>query len=127
MRHTQVKGGQIHIRNRREEEECGLHLLLNGSFCREQNRVAATPVLCYAVMLNRVSGLLKNDETRAEVIGKAGRDGGKEPKTRHGKGLYDGKQGRRRESERGRPSRPVQSLKNFLGGWRQVRCLLQPQ
>ena len=52
----------------------------------------------------RLSGLLKNDETRAEVIGKAGRDGGKEPKTRHGKGLYDGKQGRRRESERGRPS-----------------------
>ena len=52
----------------------------------------------------RLSGLLKNDKTRAEVIGKAGRDGGKEPNTRHGKGLYDGKQGPRRESERGRPS-----------------------
>ena len=40
------------MQKRREEEECGLHLLLNESFCREQNRVAATPVLCYAVALN---------------------------------------------------------------------------
>ena len=51
MLHTQVKGGQIHVHKRREEEECGLHLLLNESFCREQNRAAATPVLCYAVTL----------------------------------------------------------------------------
>ena len=34
------------------KEECGLHFLLNESFCREQNRVAATPVLRYVVTLN---------------------------------------------------------------------------
>ena len=62
------------------------------------------PVSVLGSHAQRVSGLLKNDETRAEVIGKTGRDGGKESKTRHGKGLYDGKQGRRIESERARPS-----------------------
>ena len=51
MLRTQVKGGQIHIQKRREEEECGLHLLSHESFCREQNRIAATPVLCHAVTL----------------------------------------------------------------------------
>ena len=53
---------------------------------------------------HRVSGLLKDDETRAEVVGEAGRVGGKEPKTRHGKRLHDGKQGRRTEPKRARPS-----------------------
>ena len=100
MLHTQVKGGQIHIPNQREEEECGLHLLLNESFCREQSN----PGSVLRSHAHRVSGLLENDETRADVIGKAGRVGGKEPKTLHGKGFYDGIRGRRLESERARPS-----------------------
>ena len=81
----------------------------------------------------RVSGLLKNDETRAEVIGKAGRDGGKEPKTRHGKGLYDGKQGHRSGIRTGQSLPwPVQSLNLYrqlaLGPPRALlrECLLQP-
>ena len=61
----------------------------------------------------RVSGLLKNDEKRAEVIGKAGRDGGKELQTRSGKGLNDGKQVRRMESERLRPSPSREDFEKF--------------
>ena len=58
----------------------------------------------------RVSGLLKNDEKRAEVIGKARQDGGKELQTRSGKGVNDGKEVCRMESDL---PRPVQSLKNY--------------
>ena len=50
MLHTQA--GQIRNQTRREEEGRVLHLLLNESFFLEQNRVAATLVLCYAVTLN---------------------------------------------------------------------------
>ena len=51
----------------------------------------------------RVSGLLKNDEKRAEVKGKAGRDVGTELQTRSGKGLME-KKVRLMESKRLRPS-----------------------
>ena len=61
-----------------------LHLLPNESFCREQNRVAATLVLCYAV-----TSFL------------------------HGKGLYDGKERRRMKSERGRHSPTRAVSENF--------------
>ena len=81
----------------------------------------------------RVSGLLLNDETRAEVVGKAGRDGGKEPKTRPGKLLYDGKQGRQMESELARPSLARAVFENFsavgagsASGALPRECLLQP-
>ena len=50
MLHTQA--GQIRNQTRREEEGRVLHLLLNESFFLEQNRFAATLVLCYAVTLN---------------------------------------------------------------------------
>ena len=52
----------------------------------------------------RVSGLLKNDEGRAEAVGKAGRDGGGKLHTRSGKWLDDNKRVRRMESERLRSS-----------------------
>ena len=49
---TQVKGGQIHIRKRREEEGRVRHFILGESFFLEQNRAAATTVLCYAITPN---------------------------------------------------------------------------
>ena len=63
---------------------------------------------------------MKNDEKRAEVIGKAGRDDGKELRKRTGKGLDDGKQLRRMESERLGPSPPRADFEKTLGGCRRV-------
>ena len=53
----------MHIQKRREEEGRVLHLLLNESFFLEKNRVAANRGSVLRSHAQRVSGLLKNDET----------------------------------------------------------------
>ena len=120
MLHTHVKGGQIHIQKRREEKECGLHLLLNESFCREQNRVAATPFLCYAATL--IEFVARGRMTRRELKLLVKLD----------ELVVESEKSRRMESERARPSPARAVFENFLAvgagsaSTLPRRCLLQP-